>query len=165
MTLQDLLDRLPVTSIAYDSRSVKPGAIFVALRGVNADGARFAPQAIANGAIAVVAETAAPASVTVPWVQVPNARAALAALAAAFYAQPERRARAGRHHRDKRQDHHVVRAGVDLRGGRHDSAGASAPSATQVGGRELDAPRTTPEAPELQQMLRDMLAQRAAARA
>ena len=74
MTLQDLLDRLPVTSIAYDSRSVTPGAIFVALRGVNADGARFAPQAIAKGAVAVVAETAAPASITVPWIQVSNAR-------------------------------------------------------------------------------------------
>ena len=77
-----------MTGIAYDSRQVKPGAVFVALRGVNADGARFVPQAIANGAIAVVAETAAPAGVSVPWIQVPNARAALAELAAAFYGHP-----------------------------------------------------------------------------
>ncbi len=99
MTLRELLDRPAfrlqaegadgqVTAIAYDSRRVKPGAVFVALRGVNADGARFAPQAIAQGAIAVVAETAAPGGTAVPWLQVPNARAALAELAAAFYGHP-----------------------------------------------------------------------------
>ena len=77
-----------VTGIAFDSRQVKPGAIFFALRGVNADGARFAPQAIANGAIAVVAETAAPAGTAVPWLQVPNARAAMAEAAALFYRSP-----------------------------------------------------------------------------
>src|SRR5204863_283231 len=57
-------------------------------RGVNADGARFVPQALANGAVAVVAETAPPAGVTVPWVQVPNARAAMAEAAAVFYRNP-----------------------------------------------------------------------------
>ena len=74
MTLQELLDRAgnrqglgdagraEVTAVAYDSRQVKPGAVFFALRGVNADGARFAPQAIASGAIAVVAETVAETS-------------------------------------------------------------------------------------------------------
>src|SRR4029079_5918646 len=70
VTLAELATRTDVTAVAYDSRQVKPGAIFVALRGVNADGARFAAQAIASGAIAVVAESAAPAGVSVPWIQV-----------------------------------------------------------------------------------------------
>src|SRR5213079_1583795 len=82
------LDRGGVTAIAYDSRQVMPGALFFALRGVNADGAPFAPQAIAAGAIAVVAETAAPAGVSVPRVQVPNARAAMADAATTFYRNP-----------------------------------------------------------------------------
>ena len=87
MTLQDLLEKSPA-AIEYDSRQVKPGAVFVALRGVHADGARFVPQAIANGAVAVVAESAAPQGGAVPWVQVPSARAALAELAAGFYGNP-----------------------------------------------------------------------------
>jgi UDP-N-acetylmuramoyl-L-alanyl-D-glutamate--2,6-diaminopimelate ligase len=59
MTLRELLDHKP-SAIAHDSRHVKPGAIFAALRGVHADGARFVPQAIANGAAAVMAESAPP---------------------------------------------------------------------------------------------------------
>src|SRR3954467_7409201 len=98
VTLQDLFDRAgvrlkaggpashgDVTALAYDSRQGKPGAVFLALRGVNADRTPFAPQAIANRASAVVAETPPPAGVTVPWVQVAHARAALAAASAAFY--------------------------------------------------------------------------------
>ncbi|NUR56308.1 MAG: hypothetical protein HOQ29_17840, partial [Acidobacteria bacterium] len=88
MTLQEVLERLPVTSIAYDSRAVTPGAVFVAIRGEHADGVRFAPQAIAKGALAVVAEASPPAGTSVPWVQVSNARDALAALSAAFYRNP-----------------------------------------------------------------------------
>ena len=44
----------PVSSIAYDSRQARAGSVFVALRGVNADGTGFAREAIARGAIAVV---------------------------------------------------------------------------------------------------------------
>ena len=50
-----------VTAVAYDSRRAVPGAVFVALRGQKDDGARFAPQAVARGAVLVVAETQAPA--------------------------------------------------------------------------------------------------------
>ena len=45
----------PCTGVAYDSRAVTPGAVFVALQGLHADGARFAPQAVSAGAAAVVA--------------------------------------------------------------------------------------------------------------
>jgi UDP-N-acetylmuramoyl-L-alanyl-D-glutamate--2,6-diaminopimelate ligase len=40
----------PVTAVTYDSRRVTPGTVFVALRGLKADGARFALQAVARGA-------------------------------------------------------------------------------------------------------------------
>jgi UDP-N-acetylmuramoyl-L-alanyl-D-glutamate--2,6-diaminopimelate ligase len=162
MTLQDLLERLPVTSIAYDSRSVTPGAIFVALRGVNADGARFAPQAIAKGAVAVVAETAAPASVTVPWVQVSNARDALAALSASYYRNPtDELALVGITGTNGKTTTSYVLASIfeaaGIKCGRIGTIGY------KVGGREIDASRTTPEAPDLQQMFRAMLAQGAGA--
>ena len=148
----------PVTAIAYDSRQVKPGAVFVALRGVNADGTRFATQAIANGAIAVVAETAAPAGVTVPWIQVASARAALAEIAAAFYRHPsEELALVGITGTNGKTTTSYVLASIfeaaGIKCGRIGTIGY------RVGERELDAARTTPEAPELQQMLRGMLAE------
>ncbi|MGH2604805.1 MAG: Mur ligase domain-containing protein, partial [Dehalococcoidia bacterium] len=74
-----------VGAVTYDSRLVTAGSVFVALRGLQADGATFARDAVARGAIAVVAEDAAPAGVGVIWLQVSDARLALAALAAAFY--------------------------------------------------------------------------------
>ena len=72
----------PVSSIAYDSRKARAGSVFVALRGVNADGTSFARDAIGRGAVAAVSEAAAPADVAAVWVQVPDARLALAALSA-----------------------------------------------------------------------------------
>ena len=45
-----------VTGIAYDSRLVKPGNVFVALKGQHADGTVFARQAIERGALAIVSE-------------------------------------------------------------------------------------------------------------
>ena len=57
-----------VTGIAYDSRTVEPGEVFVALKGLHADGASFARQAIERGAVAIVSEQPAPADVAVPWV-------------------------------------------------------------------------------------------------
>jgi UDP-N-acetylmuramoyl-L-alanyl-D-glutamate--2,6-diaminopimelate ligase len=147
-----------VTGVTYDSRLVKPGAVFVALRGVNADGSRFAPQAIANGAIAVVAETAAPAGVTVPWIQVSGARAALAELAAAFHGNPsEELALVGITGTNGKTTTSYVLASIfeaaGIRCGRIGTIGY------RIGSRELEAPRTTPEAPELQQMLRGMVAE------
>jgi UDP-N-acetylmuramoyl-L-alanyl-D-glutamate--2,6-diaminopimelate ligase len=148
----------PVTAIAYDSRQVKPGAVFVALRGVNADGTRFATQAIANGAIAVVAETAAPAGVAVPWLHVASARASLAEVAAAFYRHPsEELALVGITGTNGKTTTSYVLASIfeaaGIKCGRIGTIGY------RVGARELDAARTTPEAPELQQMLRGMLAE------
>jgi UDP-N-acetylmuramoyl-L-alanyl-D-glutamate--2,6-diaminopimelate ligase len=58
-----------VTAIAYDSRAVQPGAVFVALRGLKADGASFAAQAAARGAVAIVADTARPAGIDRPWIR------------------------------------------------------------------------------------------------
>ena len=102
----------PVTAVAYDSRRVTPGTVFVALRGLKADGAQFAPQAVARGAIAVVAETEPNTAIQVPWVVVPDARLALAYLA-------DRLTTAGRHHGDERKDDDRVLASVDLRSRRY----------------------------------------------
>src|SRR5687768_7972079 len=82
--------------VTHDSREARRGWIFVALRGLKADGITFVPQAIANGAAAIVAER--PPEITpeaaggsrVAWIVVANARLALALLAAEFFDHPSR---------------------------------------------------------------------------
>jgi UDP-N-acetylmuramoyl-L-alanyl-D-glutamate--2,6-diaminopimelate ligase len=93
-----------VSGVAYDSRAVRPGGLFVAIRGEKADGNRFVSEAIKRGARAVVSERARPlrgnrvvtidaaAAADVPehvvWVEVRNARQALATAASNFYGRP-----------------------------------------------------------------------------
>jgi len=77
---------LELTGIAADSRKIKPGFMFFAIAGAKADGAHFAKQAVAGGAVAVVAEQRPDGLAEgVAFVQVANARRALALAAAAFY--------------------------------------------------------------------------------
>jgi len=162
VSLTELATRPDVTGIAYDSRKVKPGAVFVALRGVNADGTRFASQAIANGAIAVVAETDAPANVTVPWIRVQSARSALAELSAAFYRNPSAElALVGITGTNGKTTTSYVLASIFESAGM--KCGRIGTIGYHTGAREVDASRTTPEAPELQQMLREMLSEGCAA--
>ncbi len=88
--LDGVPDDTPVTAVVSDSRKVQPGALFVALTGGSADGHRFIPDALARGAAAVVGERPRRGAVTVPYIQVENARQALAWLAAAFHDYPAR---------------------------------------------------------------------------
>jgi UDP-N-acetylmuramoyl-L-alanyl-D-glutamate--2,6-diaminopimelate ligase len=92
----DLVDRLiaslpaPPERVTGDSREVTPGAIFVAIRGGSYDGHQFIAEAVKRGAVAVVGERPAPA-LPVPYLQVPEARSALAYLAALVHGFPTRR--------------------------------------------------------------------------
>jgi UDP-N-acetylmuramoyl-L-alanyl-D-glutamate--2,6-diaminopimelate ligase len=79
-----------VTGIAMDSRQVKPGYIFVALRGGNTDGHRFIPAALAKGAVAIVGADRI-CNIRVPYIRVTDPRKSLAHLSAAFYHFPARR--------------------------------------------------------------------------
>ncbi len=80
---------LSVRGLSTDSRSVKPGDVFVALNGSRTDGARFIAQAVASGAAAVAGEHA-PADLAVPFVGLTEPRRALARAAARLYPrQPE----------------------------------------------------------------------------
>ena len=75
-----------VRAIAYDSRKVKEGSLFVAIPGFHRDGADFVAEAVRKGAVAVVAERAVPAGA--PVAVVPDVRAALADLAAELFDHP-----------------------------------------------------------------------------
>ena len=80
----------PVNRVACDSRRITSGDLFVAVRGQRYDGAAFAEDAARRGAAAVVAEAPAPSGFGLPWITVPDARAALAALAAVAWDHPSR---------------------------------------------------------------------------
>ncbi len=102
MRLDELLRELPeaeakgnlrteIAGVAYDSRQVQPGYLFVAIRGFHLDGHDFILDALARGAAAVVAEAGRLLpELSVPLVRVPDPRKALADLAAAFYRHPAR---------------------------------------------------------------------------
>ena len=147
------------TAVAHDSRAVTRGTVFVAVRGQRADGASFVAEAIRRGAVAIVSETAAPDGVTVPWLRTTDARLALAELAALVSNHPS---------------HELLVVGVTGTNGKTtttyllasvlDAAGLPCGRLGTVTFRvgpapadERDASHTTPEAPEVQRLLREML--------
>src|SRR3954469_3195291 len=77
-----------VSRVVSDSREAVPGSVFVALRGAHADGTAFAREALARGSVAIVSEAPRPPDIAVPWLQVADARRAVAVLAAAFERRP-----------------------------------------------------------------------------
>ena len=77
-----------VAGIMHDSREARPGQVFVALKGLHADGTAFARDAVTRGALAVMAEQPAPPGIGVPWMVVSDARLALALGAARYYGDP-----------------------------------------------------------------------------
>jgi UDP-N-acetylmuramoyl-L-alanyl-D-glutamate--2,6-diaminopimelate ligase len=145
-----------IAGVSYDSRTVTPGQVFVALKGQHADGAAFARQAIERGAAAVVSEQPAPGGVHVPWAIVEDARLALAVLAATFYHDPSREMRVigitGTN--GKTTTAYLVAAIFDAAGIR---CGILGTVGYRVGDEVREATRTTPEAPEVQALLRQMV--------
>jgi len=83
------LPRLEIGGIAYDSRQVRPGDLFVAIPGYSHDGQAYIGAALRSGAGAVVGQAPPPELPDdVPYLRVVNARRALAELACAFYRSP-----------------------------------------------------------------------------
>ncbi len=81
---------LEIEGLSYDSRQVKPGDLFVAIRGHHSDGHGFIEQAVEKGAVAVAAETITGRDAKAATVLVPDSRKALSKLALGFYADPFR---------------------------------------------------------------------------
>ena len=79
---------LDIASVAYDSRKVERGGLFVAISGFASDGNRFIPMAMEKGAAVIV--TAKKPELDVPYVLVPSDRLALALIGCNFYSHPAR---------------------------------------------------------------------------
>jgi UDP-N-acetylmuramoyl-L-alanyl-D-glutamate--2,6-diaminopimelate ligase len=133
-----------ITDITHDSRRVHAGSLFCCIRGAATDGHRFADDAVRAGAAALLCDHSL--STSVPEVRVPDTRRAMAPLAATFYGHPSRSMRVigitGTN--GKTTTVRLVQAILDHHG-----------IATGVIGT-LTGARTTPEAPELQEILAGM---------
>lgn len=79
---------LEITDVCFDSRAVKPGAAFIAVRGYETDGHKYIPAAVKNGASVILCEEAPP--VAVPYVLVTDSRKAMGTAAANFFGNPAR---------------------------------------------------------------------------
>jgi UDP-N-acetylmuramoyl-L-alanyl-D-glutamate--2,6-diaminopimelate ligase len=76
-----------IAGLNYDSRCIKPGWCFVAMRGESTDGNRYIDSALDSGAVAIVSDSLPPRG-DIPWAQVQHGRRALARLSANFYGRP-----------------------------------------------------------------------------
>jgi UDP-N-acetylmuramoyl-L-alanyl-D-glutamate--2,6-diaminopimelate ligase len=140
------VDGLEISGITHDSRAVRPGSLFVCVRGGNADGHMHAKSAIAAGAVGLVVDHRLSDVGEVPQIEVENTRDQMGRLAAAFYGFP---------------GDHMVLVGVTGTNGKTTTAHtlesilrAAGMSVGVIG--TLTQKRTTPEATDIQQRLAEL---------
>ncbi len=167
MRLKDVLEGIPVVSlggdaveeisgIAYNSKAVRPGFLFAALRGAARNGMDFVAEAVANGAVTVLSAWPKPPAVDTAWVQVGDAREALALAAANFHGHPSDRMKViGVTGTKGKTTTTFILDGILRAAGA--STGLIGTIEYRRAGWRMDAPRTTPESSDLQALLRDFL--------
>ena len=158
--IQPLTVRGPLTfdieGIAYDSRLVKKNYLFVALRGHRDDGTKFVDEAIRRGAVAVVSEQDQWPRRDIAHIHVSDARLALAEIACAFYDRPSERIELiGVTGTNGKTTVSFMCRSILRAAGRH--PGMIGTVRYEVGNRVIPASRTTPEAPDIQFMLDQMV--------
>jgi UDP-N-acetylmuramoyl-L-alanyl-D-glutamate--2,6-diaminopimelate ligase len=143
----------PVTDVSHDSRRAGPGTLFVAVRGAVLDAHKFIPQVMQQGAAGVMSESERPADFTGAWLQVENVRRSMALAAAEVHDHPSRE---------------LQLVGITGTNGKTTTAYlvSSIPEAAgepvamtgtveyRLGAARRKAERTTPEATDMQRMLR-----------
>jgi UDP-N-acetylmuramoyl-L-alanyl-D-glutamate--2,6-diaminopimelate ligase len=158
MTLRELMGNgapeVEISSLAYSSQSVTPGALFFCVPGFRADGHDFAPTAVERGAVALVCQR--PLGLGVPEVLVPDVRAAMGPAAARFYGDPtaELDVVGITGTNGKTTTAFLVRHLLEADGR---SCGLLGTVKRVVGGVEEEVERTTPEAIDLQATFRRMI--------
>ncbi len=137
---------IEISGIAYDSRKVKEGYLFVAIKGFETDGHKYIDAAIKNGAVAVIGEEELSLSCT--YLKVDNSRRALARVSSAFYNHPERKLKiigiTGTN--GKTTTTYIIRHILNLTGKRCDLIGTNQ---IIINDEEIESTRTTPESLEL----------------
>jgi len=152
--LRTVLADPEISGLSYDSRTTGPGSLFFALPGGKLDGMGFARDAVARGAVAVVGAND-PGDLGVPVIPAENPRAAMGALAAAYFQNPAAALRCvgvtgtnGKTTTAFLTQHLLDAAGL--------SCGLVGTVKYVVAGEDIPAPRTTPESIDLQSLLAQM---------
>src|SRR5579864_1099245 len=152
----EVVGRAPVQvlDLVYDARHATPGSLFFCVPGEHADGHDFAPQAVANGAVALVVER--PLAVDVPQVVVRDARAAMPVAADEFFGRPTEELQvAGVTGTSGKTTTSFLLYAILAAAGRR--PGLLGTIEARVGGERRGVARTTPEAIDLQRTFREML--------
>ena len=165
MTLGELILRVPgavltgdpglaVAEVTHDSRAAGPGVLFVAIRGFATDGNRFVGAARKKGAVAVCSE--GPPLPDIDWIQVKDAREALAVLSAAVLGNPadslDLVGVTGTN--GKTTTTYLIDAALRAAG---ETVGLVGTVEYRIGDRLIEATRTTPESSDLQDLFRQMV--------
>src|SRR6185503_15112808 len=154
-TVEGPLDR-EIVGLAYDSRRVTPGMVFIAIPGQNTDGHEYIGAALDRGATAVICERTRMVPPRATRIRVPDVREAMACAARSYYQHPSAKLRVlgvtGTN--GKTTVAFMIRTVLEAAG---ISTGLLGTVRYEIGDRVIPAARTTPESLEVQQMMSQML--------
>jgi UDP-N-acetylmuramoyl-L-alanyl-D-glutamate--2,6-diaminopimelate ligase len=146
---------IEINGVAYDSRKVEEGNVFVCIDGMTTDGHDYAEEALKNGAAALIAQKEILAPEGVPVLRTEDTRKALAQVSDRFYGHPSGRFRligvTGT--KGKTTTTFMIKAIQEAAGRK---TGLIGTLGTKIGGREVHSERTTPESLELQMLFSQM---------
>ncbi|MEM9931468.1 MAG: UDP-N-acetylmuramoyl-L-alanyl-D-glutamate--2,6-diaminopimelate ligase, partial [Bacteroidota bacterium] len=149
-------DTVEITGIEFDSRRVQAGSLFVAVRGTQTDGHQYIDKALAAGAVAIVAERKPETEETVScWIKVSNSAEALGQLASAYHDHPSRDVKlvgvTGTNGKTT-----VATLLFQLFQGMGYKTGLLSTVENRIGEAVVEASHTTPDAVQLNALLREM---------
>ena len=145
-----------INKIAFDSREVNEGTLFVAIKGFSVDGHDYIKKAIDQGACAVIVEREVEVDAPITVIQVENSRLALACVSANFYDRPSEKLNmvgiTGTN--GKTSISYFIRAILEAA---QKHTGIIGTIGNTIGDIKLETKNTTPESTTLQSILKDMV--------
>jgi UDP-N-acetylmuramoyl-L-alanyl-D-glutamate--2,6-diaminopimelate ligase len=147
-----------IQGIAYSSKNVQPGFLFAALKGVKRDGFEFVEEAVSRGASAILSEKSKPINLEKSWIHVSDAREALALISANFYSHPSQKIKVIGVTGTKGKTTITYLLEAVLEKSRF-NPGVIGTVSYRWKNANIPADKTTPEAPDLQRLLSEMVEQ------
>lgn len=148
--------KIEISGVAYDSRKVAGDSVFVCIDGTRTDGHDYIPQALNNGAVALVVQkdVNVPEGITV--IRTPDTRYALAYISDAFFRHPSGcfRLVGVTGTKGKTTTTYMIKSILEAAGKKTGLVGTLG---TRIGNRDIHTDRTTPESYELQSVFAEML--------
>ncbi|NLM50687.1 MAG: UDP-N-acetylmuramyl-tripeptide synthetase, partial [Clostridiaceae bacterium] len=144
---------IEISGISYDSRKVKKGDLFVAIKGFTTDGHKYIESAVQNGAVAVIGQE--DSGFCENYIKVKDSREALAQASLNFYQNPQKKLKligvTGTN--GKTTTTHLIKSILEFNGYK---CGLIGTNHNMIGSRELPAEHTTPESLDLAKLLYEM---------